>query len=85
MANFAPPPEVGFRRNPNLILPIYIVSEVHSVVAESGEVINVRRPRPPSVVSGAELVLQCDQDLLKRCVSRERLKWHCITVHLLVL
>jgi hypothetical protein len=66
LANFAPPPEVGFRPNPNLVLPIYLISEVHSIVSQYGEVIHLRRPRPYSVVAGAELVLQCDQDLLVR-------------------
>jgi hypothetical protein len=66
MANLVPPPGVGFRRNPNLVLPVYIMSEVHSIVSQTGEVVALRRPRPYSVVAGAELVLQCDQERLMR-------------------
>ncbi len=61
-----PPPNVGFVPNPQLVLPIYLMTEVHPVRLEDGQVVMVRRPRPLSVVSGARLVLQCDPELLMR-------------------
>ncbi len=61
-----PPPNVGFIPNPNLALPIYLLTEVHPVQLDDGQVVMVRRPRPISVVAGARLVLQCDPDRLRR-------------------
>ena len=64
-----PPPScLGFVRNPNLVLPPYITTEVHVYRDESGNLITHRRPRPLSVIAGAEFILQCDQDRLARYV-----------------
>ncbi len=65
-----PPPNVGFVPNPNLVLPVYLLTEVHQVRLEDGQTLNLRRPRPISVVAGARLVLQCDPVRLCRYVSR---------------
>jgi hypothetical protein len=65
---FPPPVGVGFVANQNLDLPLYIVSEVHTIVTEDGQLLHLRRPRPLSVISGAEFVLQCDQELLMRYI-----------------
>ena len=64
-----PPAFLGFVRNPNLVLPPYIISEVHLYNDEAGNVITHRRPRPLSIIAGAEVVLQCDQEKLARLVS----------------
>ncbi len=61
-----PPPNVGFVPNPQLVLPIYLLTEVHPVLLEDGQVVRVRRPRPLSVIAGARMVLQCDPDRLRR-------------------
>jgi hypothetical protein len=66
MANIQPPNSVGYVPNPNLILPIYIQTEVVRVQDRNGVVWRIRRPRPLSIVSGAQLVLQCDRELLAR-------------------
>jgi hypothetical protein len=69
MANILPPNSVGYVHNPNLVLPIYIQTEVIRVQDQNGVVWNVRRPRPLSILSGAQLVLQCDRELLARYLS----------------
>ncbi len=69
MANILPPNSVGYVHNPNLVLPIYIQTEVIRVQDQNGVVWNIRRPRPLSILSGAQLVLQCDRDLLARYLS----------------
>jgi hypothetical protein len=61
-----PPPNVGYVPNPNLVLPLYLLTEVHPVRLEDGQVVMVRRPRPLSVIAGARVVLQCDPDRLRR-------------------
>ncbi len=66
MAVILPPMSVGFVPNPNLVLPVYIQTEVVQVQDPQGEIWNIRRARPPSVISGAQVVLQCDRDLLAR-------------------
>ncbi len=68
MAHPIPPNSVGFVPNPNLILPLYIQTEVVRVQDHNGAVWTFRRPRPLSIVAGAQLVLQCDRDLLARYV-----------------
>ncbi len=64
------PNSVGFVHNPNLILPVYIQFEVVRVQDHLGVVRHVRRPRPLSIISGAQLVLQCDRELLARYCRR---------------
>jgi hypothetical protein len=66
MALLAPPLYVGFIANPNLILPIYIQTEVITLTDVHGTVWQLRRPRPLSLLAGAQVVLQCDRDLLAR-------------------
>ncbi len=66
-----PPPNVGYRPNPNLALPIYLLTEVHPYRLHDGQVVMLRRPRPLSVITGARVVLQCDPDRLRRLVLRE--------------
>ena len=68
LGNVPPPSCIGFTRNPNLVLPPYIISEVHLYHDEDGVVLSHRRPRPLSVIAGAEVVLQSDQDRLARFV-----------------
>ncbi len=70
-----PPPNVGFVPNPNLNLPIYLLTEVHTIRLEGGQIVNLRRPRPLSVIAGAQVVLQCDRERLQRyfvSISNER-------------
>ena len=64
--NVPPPSCLGFVRNPNLVLPPYITTEVHLYRDEAGSLVTHRRPRPLSIIAGAEFVLQCDQDKLAR-------------------
>ncbi len=64
-----PPPDVGFVPNPNLDLPIYLLTEVHPVRLEDGQVVMLRRQRPLSVIAGARMVLQCDPERLRRFVK----------------
>ncbi len=66
MAYLDPPNSVGYVPNPNLVLPVYIRTEVIRVQDPHGVVWHIRRPRPPSIIAGAQLVLQCDRDLLAR-------------------
>ncbi len=66
LGNIPPPASIGFYRNPNLVLPLYILTEVHTVRLHNGNLANLRRPRPLSVISGAEVVLQSDPFLLRR-------------------
>ncbi len=66
MAVLLPPNSVGFHPNPNLVLPVYIQTEVVTVQDVFGVVWHIRRPRPLSIISGAQVVLQCDRDLLAR-------------------
>ena len=68
--NVPPPSCLGFVRNPNLVLPPYITTEVHLYRDEAGVLITHRRPRPLSVIAGAEFILQCDQDKLARLAFR---------------
>ena len=68
LGNVPPPSCLGFVPNPNLVLPPYIITEVHLYHDEAGVLISHRRPRPLSVVAGAEFVLQCDQERLARLV-----------------
>ena len=63
-----PPPNVGFVPNPNLVLPIYLLTEVHPLRLPDGQVMMLRRPRPLSVIAGARVVLQCDPVRLRRFV-----------------
>ncbi len=76
LGNITPPTSIGFVRNPNLILPLYILTEVHTIQLGVGQVANLRRPRPLSVISGAEVVLQSDPFLLRRYVvlCKEKIK-----------
>ena len=69
LGNVPPPSCIGFVRNPNLVLPPYIISEVHLYRDEDGNLVSHRRPRPLSVIAGAEVVLQSDQDRLARFVD----------------
>jgi hypothetical protein len=71
MAYLLPPPSVGFVHNPNLVLPTYIVSEVVRIQDTRGVVWTFRRPRPLSIVCGAQIVLQCDRELLQRYCIKE--------------
>jgi len=66
MAFIQPPSALGFVPNPNLVLPPYIISEVHLFRDQAGNLIAHHRPRPLSLIAGAEVVLQCDQDKLAR-------------------
>ncbi len=66
LGNIPPPASIGFVHNPNLVLPMYIHTEVHTIRLPNGHIVNLRRPRPLSVVSGAEVVLQSDPFLLRR-------------------
>ncbi len=66
MADILPPSSVGYVHNPNIVLPLYIQTEVVRVLDHNGDIWNVRRPRPLSIIAGAQLVLQCDRDLLAR-------------------
>ncbi len=66
MAHLLPPPSVGFVHNPNLVLPDYVTTEVVQIMDPYGVVHLLRRPRPLSVVAGAQIVLQCDRDRLQR-------------------
>jgi hypothetical protein len=68
MANLLPPNSIGFVHNPNLVLPVYIQTEVVRVQDVQGNVWSFRRPRPLSVLAGASIVLQSDRDLLARFV-----------------
>jgi hypothetical protein len=67
-SNFSPPSCIGYRHIPNLVLPLYIRSEVTSFFDEDGTVVSYRRARPLSIVYGAEIVLQSDLELLSRYV-----------------
>ncbi len=66
MANQILPPNLGFRPVPNLVLPQYILTEVVTVRDEHGIGHLVRRPRPLSLITGATIVLQSDQERLRR-------------------
>jgi hypothetical protein len=66
MANIVPPPASGFVANPNLILPTYILTEVVRIQDQAGNLMVVRRPRPLSIIVGAQVVLQCDRQQLAR-------------------
>jgi hypothetical protein len=66
MASLLPPASIGFVPNPNLVLPVYIQTEIVRIQDGQGVVWHVRRPRPLSVISGALIVLQSDRDLLAR-------------------
>ncbi len=66
LGTIPPPASIGFVRNPNLVLPVYILTEVHTIRLPNGQLAELRRPRPPSVISGAEVILQSDQYLLQR-------------------
>ena len=68
LGNTPTPSCIGFVRNPNLVLPLYVLTEVHTVHDEAGHPIHIRRPRPLSVIAGAAVVLQSDQALLARYV-----------------
>ena len=68
LGNVPPPSCLGFLRNPHLVLPPYIISEVHLYTDEDGNLITHRRPRPLSIIAGAQVVLQSDQDRLARFV-----------------
>jgi hypothetical protein len=64
--NFPIPQCIGFRPNPNVVIPAYIITEVRPGVDQHGHPILVRRPRPLSLLIGAWIVLQSDPDLLMR-------------------
>ncbi len=66
MANPLHPPNLGFRPVPNLVLPQYILTEVVTVRDVHGVVHLIRRPRPLSLITGATVVLQSDQELLRQ-------------------
>jgi hypothetical protein len=66
--HFLPPACLNFAANPNIILPPYISSEVHTVVAPDGRLVTLRHPRPLSVISGTEFILQCDHPSIMRYV-----------------
>jgi hypothetical protein len=66
MANISPPSSIGFVQNPNLVLPLYLRTEVVRVQDAQGTIWHIRRPRPLSIISGAMVVLQSDRDLLAR-------------------
>ncbi len=68
MASLLPPDCIGFVANPNIILPVYVQSEVVRVQDTQGVEWLIRRPRPLSVISGAQIVLQSDRELLARFV-----------------
>ena len=71
LGNVTPPSCIGFVRNPNLVLPLYILTEVNVFRDENGLVVTHRRPRPLSVIAGAEVVLQSDPERLARYVGHE--------------
>ncbi len=64
--DLAAPPNVGYQPNANLVLPLYVLTEVHEVHAQNGQIAYLRRPRPLSLIAGARVVLQCDPHLLCR-------------------
>jgi hypothetical protein len=66
MANFTPPDSIGFVPNPNLVLPPYIAFEVVVIYDIHGVPWHLRRPRPLSLLAGAQVVLQSDRELLAR-------------------
>ena len=68
LGNIPPPSCIGFTLRPHLQLPLYIQTEVHTVQLYDGSLLTRRRPRPLSIVAGAKVVLQADQDLLGRFV-----------------
>jgi hypothetical protein len=64
MGNLPIPDCIGFEAKPNLIVPLYIQVELHRFRDETGQLVLNRRPRPLSIVSGSEVVLQSDPALL---------------------
>ncbi len=74
MASLLPPTSVGFVPNPNVVLPAYVTTEILQIQDVQGTVWNIRRPRPLSIIAGAQIVLQCDRELLARCVGVSSLK-----------
>jgi hypothetical protein len=61
-----PPPNIGFNPNPNLTIPIYILTETVTFRDRHGVFHLVRRPRPLSLIVNAVVVLQSDQELLRQ-------------------
>ena len=57
---------IGFVPRPNLVLPPYILTEVYRFRDVDGVFVRLRRPRPLSIIAGAEVVLQSDPALLAR-------------------
>jgi hypothetical protein len=57
---------IGFVPNPQLVLPLYVRVEAHRILDADGQVMIRHCPRPLSIISGSEVVLQSSPDLLAR-------------------
>jgi hypothetical protein len=66
LANFPIPECIGFNPNPNIVIPTYVITEARPGVDQNGVPVVVRRPRPLSLMIGAWVVLQSDQELLRQ-------------------
>jgi hypothetical protein len=66
LGNLPVVPNIGFNPVPNLVLPMYILTETVTFRDRHGVYHLVRRPRPLSLIAGVVVVLQSDQDLLRQ-------------------